>query len=116
MRKRDRDINWLLLVFCTILAFGWLLLVFDAPDTRAFRYYILIWFLPLTASPYIMWVMHREGQEPDFFNQNYPDSSLFAVWFIRIFMMVIISVMCVFAAIIVACPIVLAIHLFDSSK
>jgi hypothetical protein len=49
---------------CVILAMVfWLILFGSQMDDFARALYIL--FLPLTATPYILWVVHKEGQEPE---------------------------------------------------
>ena len=48
-------------------------------------------FLPLTSTPYILWVVHKEGQEPErYFKETYADSALF-MWVVRAFMLIVIS-------------------------
>ena len=47
-------------------------------------------FLPLTATPYILWVVHKEGQEPEGYLKETYGSDLM-MWVARVFMMVVIS-------------------------
>jgi hypothetical protein len=48
-------------------------------------------FLPLTSTPFILWVVHKEGQEPErYFQQTYADSALL-MWVVLVFMMIVVS-------------------------
>ncbi len=49
--------------------------------------------LPLTATPYLMWVVDQEGREPpEYYAETYRNNKLL-MWSVRIFMMIMISVM-----------------------
>jgi hypothetical protein len=48
-------------------------------------------FLPLTSTPYILWIVHKERQEPErYFKETYADSALL-MWLVRVFMMIVVS-------------------------
>jgi hypothetical protein len=57
--------------------------------------------LPLTGAPYILWVVKKEGQEPEkYFKDTYAGRAGW-MWVVRGFMMVIVSVLSLFAAIVI---------------
>src|SRR5882724_10136033 len=61
--------------------------------------YLLL--LPLIGSPYILWVVHKEGQEPEgYFKDTYAGHAGL-MWVVRGFMMVVVSVLSLFAAIMI---------------
>jgi hypothetical protein len=52
---------------------------------------VYVFLLPLTSSPYMIWVIHKEGQEPaEYFKDPY-DNRVGWMWVVRISMMVIAS-------------------------
>jgi hypothetical protein len=54
---------------------------------------LYVFFLPLTATPYIMWVIHKEGQEPEEYLKEMYAGSVGLMWFVRVFMMVVVSLL-----------------------
>jgi hypothetical protein len=75
----------MIFVVCVLLAGIWLIMALNS------RTGILgVVFLPLTASPYILWVVHKEGQEPEGYLKETYGSDLM-MWVARVFMMVVIS-------------------------
>src|SRR5262249_10707372 len=75
----------MIFVVCVLLAGIWLIMVLNS------RTGILgIVFLPLTPTPYILWVVHKEGQEPEGYLKETYGSDLM-MWVARVFMMVVIS-------------------------
>lgn len=57
--------------------------------------------MPLIATPYIMYVIHKEGQEPRRYLEEMYYSRIGLMWFVRIFMMVVMSALSSIAAILV---------------
>src|SRR5438045_2446451 len=55
--------------------------------------------LPLVGTPYILWVVHKEGQEPDSYLKHAYSDSVGLMWLVRLFMMLIVSVLSLVAAI-----------------
>ena len=58
-------------------------------------------FLPLVGTPYILWVVHKEGQEPDDYFKTAYSGSVGLMWVVRLFMMLIVSVLSLVAAILI---------------
>jgi len=58
-------------------------------DSFALTVYCL--FLPLTAAPWMMCVIHKEGQEPDGYLKETYGGHAGLMWLVRIFMMVVLS-------------------------
>ena len=62
---------------------------------------LYICLLPLAASPWIMWVNQEEEREStDYFKKFYADNTAL-MWFVRVFMMIIMSVMASFVGLLV---------------
>lgn len=79
-------------------------------DDFAKTLYVL--FLPLTSTPYILWVVHKEGQEPGgYFKDAYAGHAGF-MWFIRVFMMGVASGLSSVAAFVVLGTFGLVFYLF----
>lgn len=69
-------------------------------------------FLPLTGTPYILWAVHKEGQEPEgYFKDTYAGHDGL-MWGVRVFMMVVVSLLSSVAAIIVLCVLGFIFRLF----
>jgi len=62
---------------------------------------VYVFFLPFTATPYIMFVIHKEEQEPEEYWKKMYGDSVGSMWFVRIFMMVVVSCLSSVAAFIV---------------
>jgi len=62
---------------------------------------VYVFFLPLTATPYIMWVIHKEGQEPEEYLKEQYGGHIGLMWFVRIFMMLVISTLGSFAVLLI---------------
>jgi|GEM_PF-2669692 len=57
--------------------------------------------LPLVGTPYILWVVHKEGQESDGYFKDAYSGSVGLMWVVRLFMMLIVSVFSLVAAILI---------------
>jgi len=62
---------------------------------------LFVLFLPLTATPYILWVVHKEGQEPETYFKDTYGGQTGLMWVVRVFMMVVVSTMSSVAAIMI---------------
>ena len=58
-------------------------------------------FLPLTGIPYILWVVHKEGQEPAEYLKDTYGSHPGSIWVVRFFLMFVVSSMSSVAAIVI---------------
>ena len=69
-------------------------------------------FLPLTATPYIMFVIHKEGQKSyEYWEGVYGGHAGFA-WVARIFMMVVVSALSSVAALLIFGAVRFIVNLF----
>ena len=95
--KRTLSKETLAYVACVILAMAfWLVMLHSRMDAFASKLYLV--FLHLTGSPYILWVVHAEGRESEgYFKENYGGHPGL-MWAVRVFMMVVVSVMSLIAA------------------
>ena len=109
--KIKRDVPRFIYALCVLLAMAfWFVFMRTRMDDLAKIVYVL--FLPLTASPYIMWVIHKEGQEPEgYFKETY-SGNIGLMWFVRIFMMTIISILGLFVALAIWAAIAFIASLF----
>lgn len=48
-------------------------------------------FLPLATTPYLIWVIHNEGKDPEWYFKEMYDGSVGLMWLVRIFMMLLIA-------------------------
>ena len=87
-------------------------LVFDTTRMDNFTKTLYFFFLPLTATPYIMCVIHKEGQEPEEYLKKTYGGHVGLMWFVRIFMMVVVSTLSSVAALLVLGAIGLIASLF----
>jgi len=63
--ERPENISEILIyVFCTFLAMAYWLIFFST-NMRGFAKILYLIFLPFTSTPFIIWVIHREGQESE---------------------------------------------------
>lgn len=62
--KIQQDAPKSIYALCGLLAAAFWL-VFLSTGMDDFTKTLYVFFLPLTAAPYIMWVIHKEGQEPE---------------------------------------------------
>jgi hypothetical protein len=101
-----------LLYFASVLlamAF-WFVLFSSRIDGFANDLYFL--FMPLIGTPYVLWVVHKEGQEPEGYYKDTYAGHAGLMWCIRIFMMVVVSALSSVAAIIILCALSLISTLF----
>lgn len=85
---------------CLILAMiFWLVFILSGMEGLASKLYALL--LPLTGAPYILWVVHNEGEESGgYFKDTYAGYAGL-MWVVRVFMMVVVSVLSLFAVIVI---------------
>ena len=67
--------------------------VFDSARMGDFSKTVYFLFLPLTAAPWMMCVIHKEGQEPDGYLKETYGGHVGLMCFVRIFMMVVLSIL-----------------------
>jgi len=88
--KRSRNAPIPVYVACVILAtVFWFVLFSSRMDGSAKNLYVL--FLPLTGCPYILWVVHKEGQEPEGYFKDAYGGHAGVMWGVRMFMLVVVS-------------------------
>ncbi|MGA2446747.1 MAG: hypothetical protein ABSG50_15125 [Opitutaceae bacterium] len=109
--KGRQNVPTLIYVACVLLAMVfWLVLISSKMVGFAKTLYVL--FLPLTGTPYILWVVHKEGQEPEgYFKDTYAGHAGL-MWVVRVFMMVVVSVLSSIAAIMILGAFRLVFRLF----
>jgi hypothetical protein len=66
---------------------------------KGFAATLYILFLPLTGTPSVLWFVDKEGQEPEEYFKDQYSGSAGLMWFVRVFMMVAVSSLSSFAAI-----------------
>jgi hypothetical protein len=82
------------------LATTWWLILFSV-RMEDFAKILYAFFLPLTSPPCIMWVIHKEGQEPENYLKEMYANNVGLICFVRIFMMVVVSMLSSVAALLV---------------
>lgn len=83
---------------CLFLAMiYWLVFILSGMEGLASKLYFIV--LPLAGTPYILWVMHHEGQEPEGYFQDTYAGHAGLVWVVRVFMMVVVSTLSLVVAI-----------------
>jgi hypothetical protein len=98
--KIKRNIPKPIYGLCVLLTMAfWFVL--DSTRMDGFGKIIYFIFLPLTSAPYIMCVIHKEGQEPDSYFKDTYGSHPGLMWFVRSFMMVVLSLLNSVAALLV---------------
>ena len=98
-------------VLCVLLALAfWFVFASTKMDDVTKTVYFL--FLPLTSCPFMMWVIHKEGNEPPEYFKDAYGGNLGLMWFVRMFMMVVISALGSVAAILIFGVIALIARLF----
>jgi hypothetical protein len=107
--------HWFALLLSTVLAAMWWL-VFYMASMGQYTKVIYSCFLPLTAAPYIMWVIHKEGQEPPNYIQHTYGDRVWLVWLVRIFMMIVVSALSSIAAVLAMGAIAFLLSLFHRVK
>jgi hypothetical protein len=86
----QQNVSKFIYVLCVFLAMAFWL-VFFSTRMDNFAKTVYVFFLPLTATPYIMWVIHKEGQEPEGYLKEVYGGYIGLMWFGRIFMIVVVS-------------------------
>jgi hypothetical protein len=77
-------------VACVLLAtVFWL--VFLSSKINGFAAILYALFLPLTSIPYILWVVDKEGQEPEEYFKDLYGGRTGLMWVVCVFMMVVVS-------------------------
>ena len=101
----------LIYLACVLLAIAfWVVFFRSRMDGVATILFVL--FLPLTGTPYVVWVVHREGKEPQkYFDDAYAGHSGL-MWVVRIFMMLVVSLLSSVVAIAVLAGFTLVTRLF----
>jgi hypothetical protein len=78
---------------------------------KGFAATLYILFLPLTATPYVLWFVDKEEQEPEeYFKDQYGSAGW--MWFTHVYMMVVASVLSSFAAILILGAFAVVLGLF----
>jgi len=98
--KAKRDVPKFVYGMCTFLVMAFWF-VFDATRMDGFAKIAYFLLLPLTSAPYIMCVIHKEGKEPDSYLKDTYGGHPGLMWLVRIFMMVVLSVLNSAAALLV---------------
>ena len=98
--KIQQNVPKLIYALCFLLAMAFWF-VFDTTRMDDFAETVYFLFLPLTATPYIMCVIHKEGQEPDGYLKKTYGGHAGLMWFVRIFMMVVLSTLSSVAALLI---------------
>lgn len=107
--KVQQNVPKLIYALCILLAMAfWFVLDTTRMDNFTKTVYFL--FLPLTATPYIMCVIHKEG--PDGYLEAAYGGHPRLTWFVRIFMMVVLSTLSSVAALLVFGAIGFIVRLF----
>jgi len=108
--KGRRNAPTMIYVACVLLAMiYWLVLFGSRMDGLARNLYVLL--LPLIGTPFILWVVHKEGQEPEgYFKDTYAGRAG-AMWAVRVFMMIVASVLSSVVAIMILGAFGLVFHL-----
>src|SRR5437870_7009745 len=109
--KSRQKVSTLIYVACVLLAMVfWLVLFSSRMDGFANALYLL--FLPLTGTPYILWAVHKEGQEPEGYFKDAYAGHAGLMWVVRVFMMVVVSVLSSVVAIMILGAFGLVFRLF----
>jgi hypothetical protein len=93
-------------ICCFALGVAYILLVgqivIDArTPPNALTEYLLLVFFPLIGTPYLFWAIEGESRDYDKYLKEYYNDSVYFMWFIRLFMMVIASLLYLTAAFVV---------------
>ncbi len=98
--KTKQNVPKYIYAICVIFALGyWFVFIRTNMDNLAKVVYAA--FMLMIATPYIVWVIHKEGEEPKEYFQEMYGGKAGLIWFVRIFMMVVVSTLSLVAAIIV---------------
>ncbi len=110
MKRIILDAPKILYALCVLLAMAYWM-IFLSTDMGDLAKNLFILFLPLVSTPYILWIVHSDRREPEErLKERY--GGTYGMWFIRIFMIVVISVLSLVAAIMVLGVPALIIRLF----
>jgi hypothetical protein len=75
---------------------------------------VFLLFLPLTSTPYIIWVIHKESHEgEEYLNKMYDSRFPWLRWFVYAFMMVVISALGTIILLLIAGVIGLIYNIFQ---
>lgn len=109
--KSRHNVPTLLYFASVLLAMAfWFVLFSSRMDGFASDLYFL--FIPLIGTPYILWVVHKEGQEPEGYYKDTYAGHAGLMWCVRFLMMVVVSVLSLVAAIIILGALSLVFDLF----
>jgi hypothetical protein len=111
MKIQQNVVPKFIYLLCVLLAMAFWF-VFISTEMDGFAKTVYVFFLPLTATPYIMYVIYKEGQEPDGYLKETYGGSAGSIWLVRVFMMVVVSALSSIAALLVFGAIGLVASLF----
>jgi hypothetical protein len=83
---------------------------------KGFAATLYILFLPLTGTPYVLWFVDKEGQEPEEYFKDQYSGSAELMWFVRVVMMVAVSSLSSFAAILILGAFAVVLGLFKTAR
>jgi hypothetical protein len=87
-------------VACVLLAMAFWL-VFFGSKINGFAAILYVLFLPLTSTPYVLWVVTKEGQESEEYFKDQYAGSTGLMWIVRVFMMFVVCGLSSVAAIMI---------------
>jgi len=109
--KDKQNVPILIYVPCVLLAMVFWFVLFSS-RMHGFAETLYFLFLPVSGTPYILWIVHKEGQEPEgYFKDTYAGHAGL-MWVDRVFMMVVVSVFSSVAAIMILGAFGLVFRLF----
>jgi len=99
--KNPSDIPIVVHICCFVLGEAYFLLFMRIGPDRIAEY-LLFAFFPLIGAPFLFWAIQGESRDYDEHLKEFYSNSVYFMWFIRLFMMVIASVMYCIAAVVVS--------------
>jgi hypothetical protein len=98
--KTPRNVPIMIYIACLALAvIYWLVFILAGMEGLTSTLYFFL--LPLIGIPYILWIVHHEGREPEEYFQDTYAGHTGLMWVVRIFMMGVVSTLSSVAAILI---------------